>query len=392
MEKATRILFVTADLRTGGAERHVVTTLPALEPSRFASSVCCINARGELFDEIVAAGIPAISLDVRDMGRAPGRAVWRLALEMRRTRPDVVMAQGFGAGICARIAARAVRVPVMIVWKHNVGNVGLHGLTERFGEAIFGNWTTRYFCVSYAQVNYLVHSVKLDPAKIRVVYNAIAPNKYVVPVNERRAIMASLDVSEQNFVIAMVAVLRREKDHHTMLRAFSMLVQDVPEAILLIAGDGPIRAELESLAEKLGVGDRVRFLGDRRDVSNVLAIADVAALSSYTVENFPYSILEAMAMEKPSVCTAIGGLPEMIEDGVTGFLVPAREPKAMAERLRLLAQRDGLRRAMGAAAHERLERRFALGPSALHLASLIESALRDQQPARERRSRRTISL
>ena len=126
----------------------------------------------------------------------------------------------------------------------------------------------------------------------------------------------------------------------------------------MLIGDGPERDRLRRLALQLDIAERVVFLGSRADAPALLGCADVVALASRTVECFPYAILEAMAMRRPAVCTAVGGLPEMIEDGVTGYLVPPRDPRALAEALgRVLSSRDR-GRAMGEAARRRLEERF----------------------------------
>ena len=117
------------------------------------------------------------------------------------------------------------------------------------------------------------------------------------------------------------------------------------------------------------------FAGLRSDVEDVLASLDVVVLSSFTIECFPYAILEAMAMGVPAVCTAVGGLPEMIEDGVTGRLVPPKDPAALAEGIIDVLSDEDRRRAMGVAARERLERNFTLERSAAAAGDMIAEAV-----------------
>jgi glycosyltransferase involved in cell wall biosynthesis len=175
--------------------------------------------------------------------------------------------------------------------------------------------------------------------------------------------------------VGILAVFRPEKDHATFLRAARIVADRIPEARFVLAGDGPGREELEALTRELGLEERVVFAGLRSDVEDVLASLDVVVLSSFTIECFPYAILEAMAMGVPAVCTAVGGLPEMIEDGVTGRLVPPKDPAALAEGIIDVLSDEDRRRAMGVAARERLERNFTLERSAATTAEMIAEAV-----------------
>lgn len=160
----------------------------------------------------------------------------------------------------------------------------------------------------------------------------------------------------------MVAVLRSEKDHETFLRAARLVLQQKPETVFLIIGDGDgdRQTELETFATELGIVDSVRFTGERSDIPALLHFMDIFVLSSRTVECLPMALLEAMASGKPAVCTAVGGVPEIILDGVTGHLVPARDPAAMANRLLALIRDPDRARAIGIVARDRLRTEFSL--------------------------------
>ena len=171
---------------------------------------------------------------------------------------------------------------------------------------------------------------------------------------------ASLGIADGDRVVGILAVLRPEKDHATFLRAGRRVIDRMPEARLLVVGDGPCREDSERLAAELGLGDRVIFAGMRSDIVDVLSVVDVMVLSSFTIECFPFSILEAMSAGVPAVCTAVGGLPELIEDGVTGHLVAPRDPAGLAEGVLRVLEPPGRAAEMGAAARRRLEERFTL--------------------------------
>jgi glycosyltransferase involved in cell wall biosynthesis len=378
MDRPRRLVFVTADLRTGGAERNVATLLPALDRSRYVASVCCTQTRGAFFDDVIAAGVPAVCLEAGGGELAAPRTLATLVAHLRREKPDVVMTQGFNAGVLGRIAARIAGVPVVAAWKHNVGHLGHHGRLERLGERLVGRWTTRYLGVSYGQLGYLTGFMGIDPARIRVIYNTLDPVQYQPIAGRDPALAAELGINMDAFVIAAVAVLREEKDHTTLLHAIRHVVDAVPGAQLLVVGDGPDRPALEALAAQLGITANVHFLGNRSDVLALLGVADVATLSSFTIENFPYAILEAMAVGRGAVCTAVGGLPEMIEDGVTGYLVPPKDPRALGRRLVDVAQSPDRGAAMGAAARQRLEQRFAIDQAAASIADLLDDAFSER--------------
>ncbi|MGQ0574872.1 MAG: glycosyltransferase, partial [Pseudonocardia sp.] len=322
------------DLTVGGAERHVATLLPAMDRARFAPSVLCINQPGPLFAEVEAAGIPARALDeTKDDPRGLLRGLVRLVAHLRRTRPDVVVMRGGNAETLGRVAAVLARVPRTVVWVHNCGEVGPRPRARRLADHLLGRATSAYYGLARGQVPYLVDDLGYERAKIRLVHNGADPSRYpVVPVEERsRALAAELGVEPGDAVVGIVAVLRPEKDHTTFLRAARVVLEQVPHARFLVVGRGRYPEDMERVraqARELGVAERVVFTGRRADVADVVALMDVFCLTSYTVECFPISLLEAMAVGRAAVCTAVGGVPDMIDEGVTGHVVAPRDPAA----------------------------------------------------------------
>lgn len=358
-----RLLFITPDLRMGGAERHLVTLAGALDPNRFAVAVLCIKGLGPLQGELAVRGVEVISLQAGERKRALGGALWRLVLELRQRRTEVVMTHGLSANVLGRLAAVLARTPTRITWKHNCGHLAHHGLLERYSERLLGSLCTRYIGVAHGQVPYLLGYLRLPPEKLRIIHNSVDLARYPSRVDRR----AELGLEMLDPVVAVSAVLRPEKDHTTVLRAIRRLAGRLPRVKLLLIGDGPERERLSRLADELDIQERVVFLGSRDDAPELLACADVVTLASRTIECFPYAILEAMAMRRPAVCTAVGGLPEMIEDGVTGYLVPPRDPRALADALGRVLGSEDRGRAMGEAARRRLEERFSF-PAMLRIA------------------------
>jgi glycosyltransferase involved in cell wall biosynthesis len=159
--------------------------------------------------------------------------------------------------------------------------------------------------------------------------------------------------------VVCVAGFRAEKDHGSLLRAFATVVAEHPAARLRLVGDGPERPAAEALTRELGIEPSVEFLGDRDDVAELLAGSDVLVLASYAIENLPFAVLEAMAVGLPVVATDVGALAELVDDGVTGWLVPPRDTAALATALGRLVADPERARAMGRAGRDRLDAEFS---------------------------------
>jgi glycosyltransferase involved in cell wall biosynthesis len=366
-----RVLFVVPALPVGGAERHVTTLLPRMDTARFTPSVVCIGEEGALFSALPASGIEAVALRLRK--RQAVRALNELVMLMRRTRPDVVVVQGYNAEVLGRLAARIAGVKHTINWVHNIGDVEPRGTVRNTVDRALTRWTSSYFGVAEAQRRYLVGELGYPDDKIRIIHNGVDPAKFGTSTD--RSVRAEFGFAQDDPVVGIVAMLRPEKDHVSFLRAARTVVDELPRARFLIIGDGPIRPELEALCTELRLTPNVHFAGARDDVARLLQAIDVFVLSSVTVECFPISLLEAMACARPAVCSAVGGIPEMINDGETGYLVPPKDPQQLASRLVKLLQDPLTARRMGRAARARVEAEFDLDRSIAAAQQAIEDVV-----------------
>jgi glycosyltransferase involved in cell wall biosynthesis len=355
-----RIAFVVPDLGIGGAERHVTTLVSRLDREQFKPSVICLGREGELFPSLAESGVPGVAF--HRTKRQALQCLADLVRALRATSPDVVVLRGYSAEFLGRVAAVLAGVPTVIVWVHHCGDIEPRGLLRRVSDRLLDRVTDAYFGVAHAQVSYLVDELRLPRHKVRIVRNGVEPSRFSGEA-DRSATRSALGLGEQDITVGIVAALRPEKDHETFLRAAAQVAAADTRARFLIVGDGRTRPALEELAGRLGISDRVLFTGARDDVAAVLSAVDVFVLSSFTIECFPMALLEAMAASRPAVCTAVGGVPEMLEDGVTGYLVPPRDPDALAARLLMLLADDDGRRRFGAAARARVEAELTLGRS-----------------------------
>lgn len=351
-----KVAYIVPDLGVGGAERHVTTLMSHLDRKRFDPMVICLGRQGELFAALADSGVPAVAL--RRKKRQALACLIDLVRLLRETLPDVVVMRGYNAEVLGRIASVVAGVPRAIVWVHNCGDLEPRGRIRRMCDAALDRVTHAYFGVAHAQMPYLVNELHYPADKVRIIHNGVDPAIYAgTSDGDRRA---EFGFTENNIVVGILAALRPEKDHETFIRAASLVAKLEPSVRFLIVGDGPRRTALEALAVELGINDRVVFTGARNDVAAVLATMDVFVLCSFTIECFPMALLEAMASSLPAVCTAVGGVPELVSDGVTGYLVTPRDPTALAEGLTRLLGSSELRREFGAAARARVEAEFTL--------------------------------
>ena len=336
-------MYVVPDLGVGGAERHVTWLMPNLDRSKFDTAVVCIGDEGQLFGALAASDVRAVAL--HRPKRQAIRALRDLMREMRIFAPDVVITRGYNAEVLGRIAAWLTRVPHNVVWVHNYGDTEPRRAVRRIADRILDRVTSAYFGVATAQIDYLVDDLKYSPDKIRIIHNGVDPDGFQWTDN-RRAV-SNLGIGESDKVVGILAALRPEKDHANFLRAARLVTDRIPQTKFLIIGEGPMRPEIEGLVDELDLHDCVLLTGSRSDVPDVLRAFDVFVLSSYTVECFPMALLEAMVAGRPAVCTAVGGVPEMIEEAVTGYLVPPRDPDALADRLVRILSDSELAHRMG---------------------------------------------
>ncbi|BAH54047.1 glycosyltransferase [Rhodococcus opacus] len=383
-DRPLRLLYVVPDLGVGGAERHVATLLPQMDRNRFEPRAICLGREGELFAALDAGAIPARALH-RSKRQAVSTIV-DLVREMRRTATDVVIVRGYNAETLGRIAATLARVRHVVVWVHNCGDIEPRSLVRRLADRALRPVTSAYFGVAEAQIPYLVDELHCPAHRVRIIHNGVDPAHF--DPRDDKGPLAEFGIGHGEPVVGILAALRPEKDHATLLAAAQMVIERMPDAKFLIVGDGALRHDLEELAVRLGIAGNVVFAGSRSDGAVLLRSMDVFVLSSSTIECFPMALLEAMAAGRPAVCTAVGGVPEMIADGVTGFLVPPNRPRQLADALLRVLSEPSMRRGMGRAARARVESEFAIAASIRE----AEGALEDVVGRRASRSPIRLSL
>jgi sugar transferase (PEP-CTERM/EpsH1 system associated) len=298
--------------------------------------------------------------------------VWELYRLFRRERPHIVHTHAWGTLLEGLFAARFAGVPIVVHGEH--GTLQLRRrqrLLQRFG------WSRvdRLLSVSTRLAERMAHEVGFPPDRIHTIHNGVELSRFQTGIgrsNARRALGLPVDTP----IVGAVGRLVPVKDHTCLVDAVARVGRDGLQPVLVIAGDGPRRRAIEEHASSLGIGDRVRLLGHRKDIDVVFAALDVFVLSSVS-EGLNNTILEAMAAGLPVVATRVGGADEMVLEGSTGFLVPPGSPDMIAEALRRLLVDPVAAAAMGEAGRARAERDFDLGRTILKYERLYTDLARE---------------
>jgi glycosyltransferase involved in cell wall biosynthesis len=205
--------------------------------------------------------------------------------------------------------------------------------------------------VSKRVKEYLTMQFSIEPARIQVLPNAVKIRATALDAESEAKVRREWNIKPDAPVVACVALLNEQKAHHVLLDAWVDVADRFPDAVLLLAGDGPLRSRLETQATRLGIADKVRFLGMVRDVGKVYAMARFVVLSS-AWEGMPLTLLEAAAYGLPAIATRVSGTPEVVCHEQTGLLVEPGDPISLGRAIITLLEDDSLRCRLGAAAVE----------------------------------------
>lgn len=319
------VAHVVWSLQVGGLERIVVELVKRLDPSMFASIVCCLEFEGELAQAVRQAGGTVIRFDKR-----PGRDLglpFRLASCFRQHRVDIIHCHNYGPLAYGSIAAKLSGGARVIHTVH--GPDASMRSEQRFYQRL--KLVNQVVAVSEHVREVAIHRGGVPRGRIETILNGIDVDSYATKQTDSRArIRGELGLDGDDQLVGIVARLTPEKDHGTLLRAVARLRESDERVHLALVGDGELREELTRLSERLGIRAHTHFLGTRTDVPDVLSALDVFVLSS-KIEGLGITLLEAMAAGVPVIGTAAGGIPEVIADGDTGRLTPVGDPHAMAE-------------------------------------------------------------
>lgn len=351
-----RILLLSTSMGMGGADKLLLIAAQAMRSHGHEVRIVSMTPLGPMGQEARSLGIPTETLDMR-RGFADPRGLFRLAQLVRSWRPDVVHSHMVHANLMARVLRLFVRLPALVSTIHNIYEGGhLRMLGYRLTNGLVDHMTI----VSEAAAERFVSERIVPRELLTVVPNGVDTDYFRnVPAEVRETLRRSLGTDGQ-FVWLAVGRFEVAKDYPNMLRAFGEVAGREPRAVLLVVGRGSLQEETKALAEQLGLGAKVLFLGVRQDVPELMSSADGYVMSS-AWEGMPMVLLEAAAAGLPIVSTRVGGNHEVVRDEESGFLVPARDSGALARAmLRLMELSPEQRRSMGQLGHEHVRRHYGL--------------------------------
>ncbi|MGH8069237.1 MAG: glycosyltransferase family 4 protein [Candidatus Entotheonellia bacterium] len=364
-----KVLRVIARLNIGGPAVHVVLLTADMDRARFDSILVSGSenpGEGSMLDYALSHGVQPVILPeiVGEFSLGPRelKALVRLYHVIRRERPHIVHTHTAKAGFIGRLAARLAHVPVIIHTFH--GHV-LHGYYSslkthllRRMERGLAYLTDCIIAVSEGVKQDLVAYGVAAAEKIQVVPLGLELEPFFNGHEEKGVFRRECHLNGVQRLVGIVGRLFPIKNHRLFLDAAALVAQQEPAAHFVIVGDGVLRSDIERHARSLGLADRVIFTGWRRDLPHIYNDLDVLAVTSNN-EGTPVSAIEAMAAGCPVVATKVGGLPDLIREGETGYLVPPGDARAVATALLRVLHQPGMARRMGETGRMAVRERFS---------------------------------
>jgi len=354
-----RILHLVETFEIGGTETQAVETALRQHAAGQNVTIGCLRKTGPLLRKLQIAGIHVVEFrkDKRLFSLQGFRELVRLARFLHRQRFTVVHAHDLMSNLLGIPAARLAGTPIVISSRRYLAELDWWNTRWRHGATRLIYRLSSYVVVNSATIKHLlVNRDRVSPAKVRVIYNAVDVDHFLIPA-DRKAMFPQ--VKSFCKLIAVVANMYSPiKGHAAVISAAVKVCREYSNAVFVLIGDGRERATLERQVKQADLENNILFLGSRDDVPNILACCDLSVLGSES-EGFPNSVLEAMAAALPVVATAVGGVPEIIENEVSGLVVGPRDSIALSAAILRLLKDDELCQRMAKAARERVLTRFS---------------------------------
>lgn len=347
------VLYLSTSSGPGGAERVISNLASSLDPDRYRA-ILCLFRPGWIQERSEGRGVRTYVIPTH------GMTDWRWALQfkrlLRQERVDLIHAHEFDANVQGAFVAALSGIP-LVATVH-----GKNYFWEKLRRRLAYRWVSRratMVAVSQNLKEFIIEKVGISPDRLRVVYNGVDALPYCeeADVNQFRR---ELGLPENDQIVGVVGNLYPVKGHQYLIEGIPAVLQKCPNTSFVFAGRGQLETELKEQVQRLGLDKRVHFLGLRQDIPRILALLDVFVLPSLS-EGLSMAILEAMIAGKPVVATQVGGNPELVLDGETGFLVPPRDSQALASSLVTLLTNKQQAVQFAEKGKRRAEGQFSLG-------------------------------
>lgn len=355
-EKGMNILYIITRSDWGGAQAHLYDLIHYICTHTNHTCSLIVGEEGELSERVQQLDIPVEVLPtivhpihpIKDM-----IAIWNVVKVLKRIKPDIIHIHSSKAGIIGRIAAYIVGIPAIFTahgWAFTDGVSVIRRMIVLPLEKWLARYTKKIICVSEYDRNIALANGVGTEEQLLTIHNGIPDIESSFCLNthnERR---------KDELHCVMVARFSAQKDYKTVVKAIQQVSPEIPVQVSFV-GQGVLLEEIKQFVRETGTSEKIQFLGARADVPDILSCTDIFLLVT-NYEGFPISILEAMRAGLPVIATDVGGVKEAVVDGVTGYLVPRGESKAVKRKIEILARNPNLRYKMGEAARERFIKYF----------------------------------
>ncbi len=351
-----KIGFVNYSLGVGGVETLILEISRKLDRSRFQPYIFVFEKNGKLKNEYLHSKIVVCEVDKKK------GFDWLLPVKLskmlKKHNIDIVHTHNPGNWLYGSIAARLTGIPVVHTEHTTSDYYNYHVKRWQAIESILAKFTHTITAVCENVKKHMVEKSHISSSKIKVIYNAIDVDNFNVEINKSK-LAQDLSLDKNCMIIGSIARFYKNKDHKTLLEAFSVALKRIPNLCLLLVGDGPLRLEIEKLADDLKIAKNVKFLGNRRDVPEILKIMDVFVLSSIR-EGLPIALLEAMASGVPVVVTNVDGNSEVVINNETGLTVRMGDSVGLANAILQMLEDNNKARRLACNGQDLIRKKFSL--------------------------------
>jgi glycosyltransferase involved in cell wall biosynthesis len=352
-----RILYIFAGAGVGGGERYLLLLADKLDKNKY-EVLFVSTAKEKFLEEARRRSLEVLIVNMDS--KFNFIAFWQIRDFIRKKKITIVHTHGAGASFYGRVAAKWAAVPILVTTVHNSlydypisrPKRGIYVFIDRLTARL----CDKIICVSDAIKDDLIKKSKLPQEKVLTIHNGIDIESFNKNI-DASYLEREFNVKPHDRKIGIVGRLTHQKGHVYFLKAAAELTKAFPDIKCFIVGDGDLKDELMRTAQRLAVSPHCIFTGDRTDIPELLSFFDVFVLSSIS-EGFPMVLLEAMSAGCPVVASAVGGVPELIQDGIDGILVPAQSHEALSEAITDLLNDKNKRENIRFAARKTVEEKF----------------------------------
>lgn len=361
-----KVLHILHSLRIGGLENGVVNLINNINSIRFEHAICCIDSSVPMAERLTR---PVEMYTLNKGDKKDYLLPFKIAKIIKKVKPDIVHTRNWSA-IDGIVGAKLAGVKHIIHGEHGreaSDPIGANIIRKKVRKGL-NPWISEFVTVSSELRNWLIHDVGIPEKKVIQIINGVDTEKFK-PSENKKMSKSKLGIAPDSFIIGMVGRLDPVKDHETLFKAFSCFSKKNKnkEVILMVVGTGSQEEKLKVFSEKLNIQDKVIFSGDRENVYQLYQCMDVYVLSSIA-EGISNTILEAMACSLPIIATKVGGTPELVDDGKTGFLIAPGQYDDLSRKLSFYFNNSSLIEQHGFNGRLRAEEKFSL----LHMVQKYE--------------------